>query len=469
VARLLGSTSFRLASFYAALFGISTIALFGIIYSISTEALRQQLTAGVQSEVVNLSEEYRTGGSDQAVARIARRISSGRYADRFYLLQDSRGRRLAGNLPPMAPRDGWIELAVPAGDRSDEPDLPDEGSERRLLGLGRVLSDGTFLFVAEDTERISEAKEAIVRAFAWGIAGTLVLAALGGAVLSAALLKRLDAINRTSRAIVEGNLADRVPTRGTDDELDRLAANLNEMLDRIQSLMQTVRHVSNDIAHDLRTPLGRLRHRLEEARATATSVAAYESAIERALADVDELLEMFSALLRIAQIEAGTRRAAFAAVDLSGLFLELAEAYGPVADDRRQRLRADVAEGIAYRGDRQLLVQMLANVLENALRHTPEGATITLSLARTPEGTVGVLADDGPGIPDHARAKVFQPFFRLEASRNTPGSGLGLALVAAIADLHRIRVELAGNHPGLKVVLRFGRDHLPIAPQSASQ
>jgi signal transduction histidine kinase len=275
-------------------------------------------------------------------------------------------------------------------------------------------------------------------------------------VLSAALLKRLDAFNRTSRAIVEGNLADRVPTRGTDDELDRLAANLNEMLDRIQSLMQTVRQVSNDIAHDLRTPLGRLRHRLEEARATATSVAAYQSAVERAVADVDELLEMFSALLRIAQIEAGTRRAAFATVDLSGLFLELAEAYGPVADDRRQRLRADVAGGIAYRGDRQLLVQMLANVLENALRHTPEGAAITLSLARTPEGTVGVVADDGPGIPDHARAKVFQPFFRLEASRNTPGSGLGLALVAAIADLHRIRLELAGNHPGLKVVLRFG-------------
>ncbi|HVI22571.1 MAG TPA: HAMP domain-containing sensor histidine kinase, partial [Myxococcales bacterium] len=271
----------------------------------------------------------------------------------------------------------------------------------------------------------------------------------------------IDAINRTTNAIIEGNLSDRVPAQGTGDELDRLAANLNRMLDRIQALMGNVRQVSSDIAHDLRTPLTRLRHRLEAARAQSPEQG---PVLDRALEDIDELLAMFSALLRIAQIEAGAHRASFERVDLAEVFRHIADTYAPVADDQGQRLVSDVAPDLAIRGDRQLLVQMLANLVENALRHTPRGSTITLGLTDTPHGPRGVVADTGPGIPEEAREKVFQPFYRLEASRSTPGSGLGLALVAAIAGMHGIVIELSGNDPGLKVTLEFPRAPAASAP-----
>jgi len=210
-------------------------------------------------------------------------------------------------------------------------------------------------------------------------------------------------------------------------------------------------------AHDLRTPLTRLRQRLEAARAGARTAEETGAAIDEAIGEVDELLGTFSALLRIAQIESGTRRAGFAAVDLSAVFRKIADAYAPVAEDQGQSLTSSIGAQAPYRGDRQLLEQMLANLVENALRHTPRGSTISLSLHDTPDGLLGSVADTGPGIPVDARAKVFQPFYRLETSRSTPGSGLGLALVAAIADLHRIQVELSSNEPGLKVSLGFGR------------
>jgi signal transduction histidine kinase len=447
--RLLRTASFRLAAFYALLFGASALALFLVIYFIAAKAMQKQVTAAIESESSFLSEDHRLGGQGQVVDRINRRLSSGRHRALFYLFQDSTGGVLAGNLPATSPRQGWLQIPIKAGEEER-----DEG-ERRLLALGRLLPDGSYLVVGEDTHGIDEVQETIVRAFAWGLAGTLVLAVAGGALVSAGFLRRIDAINRTTRAIVEGNLSDRVPARGTGDELDRLATNLNQMLDRIQSLMGNVRQVSSDIAHDLRTPLTRLRHRLEAARLEAGSPEEYASVVDRALEDVDGLLAIFSALLRIAQIESGAHRAPSDHVDLSDVFRNIADTYAPVADDQGQRLVADIAGGVTVRGDRQLLVQMLANLVENALRHTPRGSTITLSLTDTPEGPRGVVADTGPGIPEEARAKVFQPFYRLETSRSTPGSGLGLAMVAAIANMHGIGVQLLGNDPGLKVTLKF--------------
>ena len=447
--RLLRTASFRLAAFYALLFGASAIALFLVIYFIAAKAMQRQVTTAIEGEISFLSEEHRLGGQGQVSDRIARRLSSGRHRALFYLLQDASGRVLAGNLPAMPAREGWLEIPIRPGEEEH-----DEG-ERRLLALGRRLPDGSYLVVGEDAHGIDEVEETIVRAFAWGLAGTLVLAVAGGALVSAGFLRRIDAINRTTNAIVEGNLSNRVPARGTGDELDRLATNLNQMLDRIQSLMANVRQVSSDIAHDLRTPLTRLRQRLETARIESTSPDEYASVVDRALEDVDELLGIFTALLRIAQIEAGAHRAMSERVDLSDVFRTIADTYAPVADDQGQRLVAEIAGGVSVRGDRQLLVQMLANLVENALRHTPRGSTITLSLADTADGPRGMVADTGPGIPEDARAKVFQPFYRLEASRSTPGSGLGLAMVAAIANMHGIAIELAGNDPGLRVTLEF--------------
>jgi signal transduction histidine kinase len=201
--------------------------------------------------------------------------------------------------------------------------------------------------------------------------------------------------------------------------------------------------------------LSRLRQRLETARAKARSAEDYEVAVDRAIAETDAILATFTALLRIAQIEAGTRQGAFSVIDLSEIFRHVAEIYSAVAEDRGQRLIATISPGLTFRGDRELLIQMLANLVENAIRHTPAGTTIALDLKRAPGGLVGRVSDDGSGIPADARSKVFQRFYRLEASRTTPGSGLGLALVAAVVELHRIRIELADNGPGLRISLNF--------------
>jgi signal transduction histidine kinase len=456
--RLLHTTSFRLSALYAVLFGASVLVLIGVIYWFAIDALHQQMIAAVDGEVAALVEADHTGGASRVAEAIRRRVASGGRFTAFYLLQDAGGEKLAGNILAMKPVMGWVELPVPAQGEYEE----DATGGHQLLARGASLSDGGFLLVGADTYRLTELREAILGAFGWGLTVTILLAIIGGAALSAGFLRRIDAINRTARAIIDGRLGDRVPARGTHDELDQLAQNFNEMLDRIQGLMDSLRQVSNDIAHDLRSPLSRLRQRLEAARAKARSAEYYEVAVDQAIAETDSILATFTALLRIAQIEAGTRKAAFAALDLSEIFQGVADAYSAVAEDRGQRLVATIAPGLKIRGDRELLVQMLANLVENAIRHTPAGTTIGLDLERAADGVLGRVSDNGPGIPADARAKVFQRFYRLEASRTTPGSGLGLALVAAVAELHRIRIDLADNGPGLRASLTFRR-----APETA--
>jgi signal transduction histidine kinase len=461
--RILRTTGFRLAAIYAGLFGFSVLVLFGVILWITSDALRQQLAATIESEVAALVEDHRTGGLSHAAEAIGQRLASGPESTNFYLLLDPQGRKIAGNLPALPPRNGWLQLRAPRerdgkhdGERDEDHGDDHEESDRHgLLALGKVLADGSFLLVGQEIHPIVEVEETIVRAYGWAFGVTVLLGGIGGVVLSLGFLRRVDAINRTSRAIIEGKLAERVPTRGTGDELDRLALNLNEMLDRVQVLMESLRHVSNDIAHDLRTPLGRLRQRLETARLRARSLEDYETAVDRAIVDTDAILATFSALLRIAQIESGARNAAFSTVDLSGVFHTIVDAYGAVAEDRGQTLTAAVAPGIAIRGDRELLTQMLANLVENAIRHTPEGSAITVALERGADGPIGIVADTGPGIPPDVREKVFQRFYRLDRSRTTAGSGLGLSLVAAVAETHGIVIALADNKPGLEVRLRF--------------
>jgi signal transduction histidine kinase len=227
------------------------------------------------------------------------------------------------------------------------------------------------------------------------------------------------------------------------------------MLDRIVGLMENLRQVSNDVAHDLRTPLSRLRQDLEEAQKRELTAPELKRVIEGAVAEADVLLETFSALLRIAQIEAGIRRSAFRAVDLSDVLRTVAEAYLPAVEESGRALRTEIADGVQVDGDRGLLSQLLVNLVENALRHTPAGTTITLRLSRQPAGALAEVADTGTGIPADERAKVFRRFYRLERSRTTPGSGLGLSTVAAIVELHHAAIELLDNAPGLRVVIRF--------------
>jgi signal transduction histidine kinase len=447
------STSFRLLAWYAAVFGASVAILLFFVYWIALAALDEQLSDSVERETDVLVELYRGGRLDRVIRAIELRMVDLRPPRRYYLLQNAAGERIAGNLPSMDPAEG--EMVLPVShlfpDRGAKADDPADAYP--VVAHGRRLDSGEYLLVGENRFRAVKAQEAIFRAFAWGIAITVLLAAGGGAALGVGFLRRIEEINRTTRSIMDGDLSKRVPASGGGDEMDQLAVNLNAMLDRIQVLMDSLKRVSDDIAHDLRTPLSRLRHRLEAARVKAGSDG--EPVIEQSIAELDAILETFSALLRISQIEAGARRAAFSDVSLGQILSTVSEAYAPVAEDRSQRLEAVIDRTLSIHGDRDLLTQMVANLIENAIRHCPAGAGITVGLRQEAGTSILCVADTGPGIPAPEREKVFRRFYRLEASRTTSGSGLGLALVKAVADLHDASVEMADNHPGLRVTVRF--------------
>lgn len=447
------STSFRLLAWYVAVFGASVAILLFIVYWIALAALDEQLSDSVERETDVLMELYRGRRLDRVVRAIELRMVDLRPPRRYYLLQDAQGERIAGNLPPMEPTEGEVVLPVSFlfPDRGSKADDPADAYP--VVAHGRRFESGEFLLVGENRYRAMKAQEAIFRAFAWGIVITVLLAAGGGAALGVGFLRRIEEINRTTRSIMDGDLFKRVPASGGGDEMDQLAVNLNAMLDRIQALMESLKRVSDDIAHDLRTPLSRLRHRLEAARVKAGSDG--EPVIEQSIAELDAILETFSALLRISQIEAGARRAAFCDVSLGQIVSTVSEAYAPVAEDRSQRLEAVVDCAPSIHGDRELLTQMLANLIENPIRHCPAGVGITVTLRQEADMPILCVADTGPGIPASEREKLFRRFYRLEASRTTPGSGLGLALVKAVADLHGASVELSDNQPGLRVTVRF--------------
>jgi signal transduction histidine kinase len=453
--RFIRTTSFRLTALYAGLFAASTAVLFGIVYWVTGGVLHEQVRLSLRSEMASLEAE----GSGDLSAEIKERLASPSPRPFYYSLQDSSGRPIAGNLAALDTIEGWREL--PNSDERGAATAPaaTEEGDHDLLALGRRLPDGSFLTVATDTYRVRKAEEAIARSFAWAAGATLLLALVGGVTLSQGFLRRVDEINRTTSAIMRGDLANRIQTSGTGDELDQLGRNLNDMLDRVQGLMDGLKQVSNDIAHDLRTPLSRLKQGLEEARLEATSVQDYEQAVDQALEDADIALSTFGALLRIAQIESGTRRANFVELDLSSLLATLAMTYSAVAEDLGKTLTSSVDVGHHVRGDRELLTQLFVNLIENALRHTPERATVGMSLRKNEHGLIAEVFDDGPGIPETEHDNVFRRFYRLEGSRSTPGSGLGLALVATVADLHSAPIELADNCPGLRVTLQFNEQY----------
>ncbi len=441
--RILRSASFRLTLIYAGLFVVSAVVLFGTVYVKATDAMQSDMQAVLRTEAYQLAEIDRQSGLLGVAQQITRRMNFRTRGPIFYLLQAPTQQVVVGNLPGMPPVNGVVDFVRNDG---DEPLNP----RSKLTGFGLTLADGSFILVAQDAGRLVDMQHAIESAFAWAAALTLMLAIAGGAVLGGSFLRRIDTIGRTARAIMEGDLAARVPVRGTNDEIDQLVGSLNAMLDRIQHLMEGLRQVSNDIAHDLRTPLGRLRQRLEDAREHATSTAEYAAATDDAIGEADVLLETFSALLRIAQIEAGAQKSGFADVDLSAVARSVGEAYLPAAEDSQHRLELRIDNGVALQGDRQLLAQMLSNLVENALAHTPAGSTVSLTLTAGPRI---IVADNGPGIPAEERDRVFDRFYRLDRSRTTAGSGLGLALVKATAGLHGLSIRIEDNAPGLRIIL----------------
>jgi signal transduction histidine kinase len=430
------------------LFSASVIVLFGVIYWSTTFYMTRQLDAAVDSDFEELRQGFQTGGARYVATLIRDRVEQMPSGPMFYLLEDRAGTVVAGNLPKLPQRVGTFDTA-------DRRLLPHQHDPRPLRARGALLRDGDYLLVAIAAGQRDEMRELILRAFGWGSLASLLLAFGGGLMMSNGLLRRVETISRTAREIMAGHLSRRVPTRGTDDEFDHLAASLNAMLDRTEKSMEALRQISNDIAHDLRTPLTRLRQHLELAQRKATKVAELRAAIAASIGDADSILGTFGALLRIAQIESGAARTGFAQCDLSELLRTVVEVYQPMADEKRQSLSAEIAPDLITFGDRELLAQMFANLLENALRHSPEGATVRVT-AKVVDDIVSVgLADTGPGVPAAEYENVFRRFYRLEASRTSPGNGLGLSLVSAIANLHGISVELADNQPGLKVTMKW--------------
>lgn len=445
-ARILRSASFRLTLIYAGLFVVSVGALFATVYVTATRAMQTDMAAVLRSEALQLADVHRRGGLLILAEQITRRLNFRTRGPIFYLLQAPNGQVVVGNLPGMRPVEGVVDF--------DSEEDGDSARRAKLTGFGLRLYDGSFLLVAQDASRLTDMQRAIERAFLWAGGLTLLLAIAGGFVLGRNFLRRIDTIGRTSSAIMEGDLGARIPVRGTNDEFDQLVVHLNAMLDRIQQLMDGVRQVTSDIAHDLRTPLGRLRQRLEDVREHATNTEQYRAATEAAIAEADTLLETFSALLRIAQVESGAQKSGFSEVDLSALMRSVAEAYAPAGEDSQHKLQTQIDDGLKMQGDRQLLAQMVSNLVENALHHTPAGTAISLSARRVANGVEIEIADNGPGIPEAEREKVFERFYRLDRSRSTAGSGLGLALVKAIAGLHGFSIKLEDRQPGLAVVLR---------------
>ena len=440
------SLAFRLALLYGIAFAVSAAALVGALYLSTITALTQQRDRAITAELAELKSELNEGGLEEVRKEIATRDNAPEKSQFVYAFYDKNNRLLAGSPIPIARRTGWTDVFTA---------VDDPGHEAHTIHfLAAILPGGMFLEVGVSTHQLDDLRTLLAAALLAGLAIALVLALAGGAVLSWNFGRRLDRVSVVCREIMNGKLSLRIPAQGTGDEIDLLASSVNSMLDRIVGLMDTLRQISTDVAHDLRTPLARLRQGLEATKFKARTTNEYAAAVDKAIGEADTILDTFAALLRIAELEAGTRRAAFVTVDLSQLCRTVADAYTPPAEENGQHIAARIDPAVSVTGDANLLTQMIANLVANALRHGPRGTKVGVTLSGGAHPTV-VIADDGPGIPEEDRTRVFQRFVRLESSRTTPGSGLGLALCAAIAELHGVRIELKDNHPGLRCELTF--------------
>ena len=451
--KLFKTTTFRLSLAYLGLFALAGAVAIAYIYWYTSGLIARQLEGAIQAEIQGLAEQYRSGGMNRLAKTVAERSRTA--GESLYLVTDRQGRYIAGNLRSVSP-DLWntvgqIEFVYGRGSDS---------AATNRLALANVfrLRDGYRLIVGRDIEDRREFERVIRSAVFWGF-GLMGLIGLGGGLLvSRNLLARIDAVTATSQTIMAGDLSERIPVSGVDDELDRLSENLNAMLERIEQLMAGLREVSDNIAHDLKTPLNRLRNRVEDALRAKGGEAGYRSALERTIEEADELIKTFNALLSIARLEAGTGGDARQSTDLVALVEDVAELYAPVAEESGVTMTTQLVKAASLEADRQLLGQALANLIDNALKYGSGGSAdgqgeIAIKLARRNGQYLISVADRGPGIARSDRSRVLERFVRLETSRSRPGSGLGLSLAAAVARLHGGEIKLEDNRPGLRVVI----------------
>ena len=464
-AAFLRTTAFRQTLLSAGLFALSSFVILAFVYVASAGMMMRRADEAVYEEMEALEARFQVGGIRDINRYILQRTVGGG-ADYLYLLVHPSGRALSGNLsglPDVQPDDeGRLQFTYrrpPAGGTT-ETDKDDRAGRGRII----ELPSGYRLFVGLDVDEENRLVGRMLNTILAASALALALGVAAGIFVSRRFVRRLDGINAVARSVKAGDLKRRAPRNFTGDELDELSENFNAMLDRVEALMHRMRHTGDSIAHDLRTPLTRMRNRLDEALREDGDIEAREQALERAVADTDELLGIFNAILSLSRLEAGESRSAMSRRDPAEIAIDLAELSQPVCEDEGLSFDSEVQQGLRMMGDRGLLSQALANLLDNAVKYTPSGGAVALRLRQTADGLIEFsVTDTGPGVPEADRERVVQRFVRLDNSRTLPGSGLGLSLVQAISDIHNgvFRIEegpglVDGEHgPGLRASLSF--------------
>jgi signal transduction histidine kinase len=458
--KLLRTTAFRLSLVYLLVFALFATFLLGYFALNTRRMINDQIVRTVDSEIVDLTIIFERAGLRGLIIAVDTR--SGNPGSSLYLITTPTGDGLAGNVGSLEPgvveRTGWIETAYR---RIEQPDSAEHTALVRVVGL----PGGFRLLVGRDLEERERVFRIVAIAGRWSLAIVVVLGLAGGFFVSRRVLRRIEAMSDKARTIMAGDLAGRLPIAGTGDELDRLAANLNGMLERIEALMRGLKEVSDNVAHDLRTPLTRLRNRCESALRNAKSERDYRDAIEATIEESDGLIRIFDALLMIARAESGEPRSDMTTFDAAEIARDVSELYEPVADEQGLALRVDAPAPAPVKGNRELIGQALANLLDNAIKYagpSPERidgpAPEIVVTAQAKDGRILLaVGDHGPGIPPEERARATERFVRLEQSRTQPGSGLGLSLAAAVARLHGGELRLEDNAPGVRAVLILPR------------
>ena len=457
--KLLRTTAFRLTLAYLLIFILFAASLLGYFALNTRRLITEQITTTVNGEINGLSEQYAQGGIRRLVIVVD--LRSRRPGSSLYLVTTATGEGLAGNVGSLEPgvldHPGWLETNYR---RLEAP----EGSDHRALVQIVQLPGGFRLLVGRDLEERERLFGIIANAGQWSIALVIVLGLTGGFFVSRRVLNRVDAMTDTAQTIMAGDLAGRLPVAGTGDELDRLAVHLNAMLERIEALMGGLKEVSDNIAHDLKTPLTRLRNRCEQALRGSKGDSDYRAALETTIAESDELIRTFDALLMIARAESGQARDNMAEFDAAEIARDVGELYEPLAEEKGLALRVEAPVAAPMRGNRELVSQALANLVDNAIKYarpdpTVNGAPveIVVGAGNEDERITLTVADRGPGIPEADRGHVVERFVRLEQSRSEPGSGLGLSVASAVARLHGGELRLEDNHPGLRSTIALPR------------
>jgi signal transduction histidine kinase len=464
---LLRTSAVRISLWYACLYIILAGTALGAYHWVTSRYVDAQLYAGLRDEFVDLSEIAATRGFDALTREIASRSRADGRNGRYYLLVDAALRKVAGNLAgwPKEEDDqvavdgtvhaAWIDDDMIANAREDEDEY--------WPVIGRRFEDGSVMLLSRSVAQAEQMQVFSIYALSSLLLVIVVLALAMGVFMGRTILGRIDNISATAKTIMQGDLTRRMPLSGRGDEFDDLAGRLNDMLARIEQLMQGVREVTDNVAHDLRRPLTRLRNRLDMVLLEERSPELYRRTIEEAIRDTEDLVKTFNAILQIAQAEAGSLRAKMEDMDLADVAIQVVDFYRPVAQQRKQRLIIDATRPVMVRGNRDLLSQALGNLLDNAVKYAPPGGLILVQVERMEEGVRVSVSDNGPGIPASERERVLQRFTRLDQARSSPGNGLGLSLVNAIAGLHAARISLADNGPGLIVRITFA------APSTGTQ